>query len=83
LGHVDFQSKTGEYYRKNILLPFFEQYLKGVSNQTAAVATVFETGTNVWRRYASWPPQQVQMRRLYLGAGGSLSWQTPTDAAPA
>ncbi|MBO0912473.1 MAG: CocE/NonD family hydrolase, partial [Acidobacteria bacterium] len=29
LGRVEFQSNTGEYYRKNILFPFFEHYLKG------------------------------------------------------
>ena len=28
LGHVQFRQKTGEYFRKNILLPFFEKHLK-------------------------------------------------------
>jgi predicted acyl esterase len=30
LGHVRFDSKTGEYFRTQIQFPFFEQQLKGV-----------------------------------------------------
>src|SRR5580692_10203119 len=50
LGHVEFFSDTGDYYRKNILFPFFEQYLKGNGDAKLPKAYVFETGTNVWRR---------------------------------
>jgi len=32
LGRVDFASNTADYYRKNILFPFFEQYLKGMGD---------------------------------------------------
>ncbi|MFZ6693649.1 CocE/NonD family hydrolase [Undibacterium sp. SXout20W] len=77
MGDVDFGSKTGEYYRKNIVFPFFEHYLKGVDAKPLAEATVFETGTNVWRHYASWPPQQAQNKELYFGANGALSWAQP------
>ncbi|WP_422996827.1 CocE/NonD family hydrolase [Undibacterium sp. Ji67W] len=81
LGDVDFGSKTSEYYRKNILFPFFEHYLKGVDAAPLAEATVFETGTNVWREYSSWPPQQAQSKTLFFGADGSLSWTQPSVAA--
>ncbi|MFZ6844677.1 CocE/NonD family hydrolase [Undibacterium sp. RuTC16W] len=77
LGNVNFDVKTGDYYRKNIVFPFFEQHLKGVSGKAIPEAQVFETGTNVWRSYASWPPQQAQARTLYLGANGRLSWTQP------
>ena len=83
LGDVDFGSKTSEYYRKNILFPFFEHYLKGVDAKPLAEATVFETGTNVWREYASWPPQQAQNKTLYFGADGSLSWTQPSSTGAA
>ncbi|MFZ6753375.1 CocE/NonD family hydrolase [Undibacterium sp. Dicai25W] len=83
LGDVDFGAKTGEYYRKNILFPFFEHYLKGVEAKPLAEATVFETGTNVWREYASWPPQQAQSKILYFGADGTLSWTPPAVTAAA
>ena len=83
MGDVDFGSKTGEYYRKNVLFPFFEHYLKGVDAKPLPEATVFETGTNVWRQYTSWPPQQAQRKTLYLGANGTLNWTQPAaDGAP-
>ncbi len=77
LGHVNFDVKTGEYYRKNIVFPFFEQHLKGATGKALPEVTVFETGTNVWREYPSWPPQQAQKRTLYFGKDGSLSWKEP------
>ena len=77
LGSVQFGAKTGEYFRKNIEFPFFEQHLKGVANPNKAEVHAFETGSNVWREYAAWPPKQAQVRTLYLGANGTLAWQQP------
>jgi putative CocE/NonD family hydrolase len=78
LGHVKFDAKTGEQFRKTILFPFFEQHLKGVANKDVAEVHAFETGSNVWRKYAAWPPQQAQLRALYFGANGTLTWQQPS-----
>jgi uncharacterized protein len=83
LGRVEFASNTGEYYRKNILFPFFEQYLKGGADAKLPKAYVFETGTNVWRRYSAWPPKEAEPRTLYLRAGGELSFDPPNAEAPA
>jgi len=77
LGHAEFASDTGEYYRKNILFPFFEQYLKGNGDAKLPKAYVFETGTNVWRQYAAWPPQQARLQTLYFHANGALSFDPP------
>jgi|HubBroStandDraft_1064217.scaffolds.fasta_scaffold00232_11 putative CocE/NonD family hydrolase len=77
LGRVEFAAKTGDYYRKNILFPFFEQYLKGNGDAKLAKANVFETGTNVWRRYSSWPPKEAEAKTLYFRAGGELSFDPP------
>ncbi len=77
LGSVQFGAKTGEYFRKNIEFPFFEQHLKGVSSSKLAEVHAFETGSNVWREYPAWPPKQAQARTLYLGANGTLAWQQP------
>lgn len=77
LGSVQFGARTGEYFRKNIEFPFFEQHLKGVANPNKAEVHAFETGSNVWREYAAWPPKQAQARTLYLGANGTLAWQQP------
>ena len=78
LGHVRFDSKTSEYFRKELQFPFFEQHLKGVKPQQAiAEVTAFETGSNVWRRHSAWPPVQARPRTLYFGADGKLTWQQP------
>ena len=79
LGRVSFASNTGDYYRKNILFPFFEQYLKGGADAKLPKAYVFETGSNVWRQYDAWPPKHAEKQKLYLHAKGVLSFETPKD----
>jgi putative CocE/NonD family hydrolase len=83
LGRVEFAANTGEYYRKNILFPFFEQYLKGASDAKLPKAYVFETGTNVWRQYSAWPPKNAEPKTLYFHANGGLSFEPPAAEAPA
>ncbi|MDB5791915.1 MAG: X-Pro dipeptidyl-peptidase [Massilia sp.] len=84
LGHVSFDSKTSEYFRKELQFPFFEQHLRGVKPAAGiAEVTAFETGSNVWRRYAAWPPVQAKPRTLYFGADGKLEWKQPAAAAAA
>ncbi len=79
LGRVEFASDTGEYYRKNILFPFFEHYLKGGTDANLPKAYVFETGTNTWRKYSAWPPEKLERKTLYLQPGGGLSFDAPGD----
>jgi len=76
LGDVSFNAKTSDYFRTKIQFPFFEHYLKGVGADLPN-ATVFETGTNVWRTYGHWPPANAARRLLYLRAGGGLSFEPP------
>jgi putative CocE/NonD family hydrolase len=83
LGDVSFNAKTAEYYRKHVELPFFERHLKGKESVALLPeALVFETGTNVWRRYDTWPPPGVQERPYYFQAGGKLSNEPPPDGKP-
>jgi predicted acyl esterase len=42
-------------------------------------AYVFETGSNVWKTYESWPPKNVEAKSLYLHAGGKLSFDDPKE----
>jgi uncharacterized protein len=77
LGRAEFASNTGDFYRKNILFPFFEQYLKGKADAKLPKAYVFETGTNVWRRYSAWPPKDAAAKTLYLQPNGGLSFDAP------
>ena len=73
LGSVSFAAKTGPYFRDHIQFPFFEKYLKGKGTEDLPKAYVFETGTNVWRKYSSWPPANAKTRVLYFqDNGGSV-----------
>jgi len=80
LGPVTFGSNTAEFYREKIELPFFNFHLKGAADPKLPGATVFETGTNRWREYPSWPPPGTKPMPLYLGADGRLTKTTPEKA---
>jgi putative CocE/NonD family hydrolase len=75
LGPVRFAGDTSAYFNDQVLLPFFQQYLKGAPEAKLPTALVFETGTNVWRRYDSWPPKNTQAKTLYFHASGKLSFE--------
>jgi putative CocE/NonD family hydrolase len=81
LGDINFHSKTAEFYREKIELPFFRHFLKGDTNYTVTKAHVFETGKDQWRRFDAWPPKQAQPRTLYFRAGGRLDFRAPTETA--
>jgi len=82
LGRVEFSANTGDYYRSNILFPFFEQYLKGNVDAKLPKAYVFETGTNVWKKYSAWPPKNTEPKTLYFHANGGLSFDPPAAESP-
>ncbi len=78
LGDVNFNAKTSAYFREDVQFPFFEHYLKGKGGAPAK-AVVFETGTNVWRRFDAWPPKAAAAKTLYFHAGGKLSFVAPEE----
>lgn len=84
LGNLDFASKTGDYYREHIELPFFLEHLKGkgdglkaTAGDPAPKAWLFETGVNQWRRFDAWPPKVSAAREFYFDAEGKLSMTAP------
>lgn len=80
LGEVRWGAKTSDHYNANILLPFFNHYLKGKGNGRLPEAQVFETGGNRWRTFDTWPPAGVRRESVYLAGGGALSIGTPARA---
>jgi putative CocE/NonD family hydrolase len=73
LGQVSFDAATAEHYRAEIEFPFFEKYLKGRDAPAPAEATVFETGSNIWRTFDKWPPKTATAARLRLLPAGKLA----------
>lgn len=78
LGQISFGSKTAGFYRAEIELPFFERHLKDVKNTPLPEATMFETGSNVWRTFDRWPPRDMKSTKLYLREEGGLASQPPS-----
>ena len=78
LGDIDFGGSTGPFYREKIEFAFFSHYLKGTDTDIPKVST-FETGTNQWKTYNTWPPKEAVDKNLYLLPGGKLSFDEPTN----
>jgi hypothetical protein len=80
LGDVSFNAPTADFYQEKIEFPFFEHHLKGTGKFEHPKAWVFETGTNLWRKYESWPPQQAAARTYYFAPAGKLSNVAPSQS---
>jgi len=79
LGDVSFAQATGKYYLDSLFLPFMNFHLKGQGNaEKVAEATMFETGTNQWRTFETWPPKEGENRSLYLLPNGKIGFSAPT-----
>src|ERR1041384_7441756 len=75
LGAIKFNSDTALTFRREILRPFLDQYLKDdAPKANIAPVTAFETGTNRWYRMSAWPRGcdngcTIKPTPLYLNAG--------------
>lgn len=84
LGAIQFDSATAKYYREQIEVPWFAFHLKDRGSLDLPEALTFEAGSNRWRRWDAWPPRQgVEQRKLYLGAGRTLSFTPPAASTGA
>jgi len=89
LGALKFGSDTALYFRREILRPFLDHFLKDdAPKMDVAPVTAFETGTNKWLHLPAWPGGcasgcTVQPTPLYLNAGLKLGYAEPKsgDAA--
>jgi putative CocE/NonD family hydrolase len=80
IGPMQLGQDTALAFRKNIEAPFFAYWLHDQGAKPAWSATMFQTGSNEWKTYASWPPAAAKPRSLYLHSDGSLSFAAPTAA---
>lgn len=77
-GDLDYGQNTSKRFQDEIEFPFFEKYLRGQKVPPPAEATVFETGTNVWRTFPSWPPKNLRKATMYLAADKGLGFAKST-----
>lgn len=79
LGDIRFDEKTGVHYREKVEFPFFNYYLKDKGELNFPEVLVFETGSNQWKTYNHWPPNETTKKNLYLHSDGKLSFDPPTE----
>ncbi len=72
-GTYNFGSNTSKYFQDSLQTKFFNYYLKNKGSFNVAEATVFETGTNQWKNYDTWPPSNIVSTDYYFNDSGKLS----------
>ncbi|HEY5908994.1 MAG TPA: CocE/NonD family hydrolase, partial [Verrucomicrobiae bacterium] len=83
LGALKFGSDTARYFRREILRPFLDRYLReGAPKADVPPVLAFETGTCVWQRLSAWPPASangagIRPTPVYLNAGLKLAFAKP------
>jgi uncharacterized protein len=80
LGDIPFGSETSVYFRQNIEAPWFAYWLKDQGKLPLKEALTFQTGSDQWVQYDSWPPRQAQTRNIYMREDGALSFTAPSGA---
>ena len=83
LGPLKWEGNTTEQFRRDVLLPFFNQYLlDGAPKADTPPVLIYNTGENHWDRFKAWPlscdtdcPNKA--KPLYLKANGVLSFDPP------
>jgi putative CocE/NonD family hydrolase len=83
LGNLNYGESIGKEFRANIEAPFFAYYLKGEGQFDLQDTASFQTGSNTWKQYAHFPPEQAQPTALHLEGNGTLSWDDPKSSAMA
>ena len=87
LGPVRFDSDTALYFRREILRPFLDRYLRdGAPRGDFSPVHAFETGTNTWRRLPAWPAGcatgcSIKKTPLYLAPGAKVGFTAPRGGA--
>jgi hypothetical protein len=78
IGQIPFGGhETAREFRENIEAPFFRYYLHGKGEKPAWQASTFQSGSNSWHTYATWPPKDAKPTNLYLHADGTLTFTAP------
>jgi putative CocE/NonD family hydrolase len=74
LGPLHFTGDTAQQFRRDVMLPFFNQYLKdGAPAFDTPPVWSYQTGVNRWRRLEQWPLAQASTP-LYLKPGFGLAF---------
>ncbi len=82
LGPMQYEGDTAGWFRRTVMQPFLDHYLRDAPEPDTPRVLAYETGANVWHRYDDWPRASaegcaVHSRNLYVQAGGRLGFEAP------
>jgi hypothetical protein len=82
LGAFQWEGDTARQFREEMVLPFFNQHLKGGPAVELPAATVYNTGEDHWDRLTTWPLAcekgcAAPLTPLYLQANDGLAFSKP------
>ena len=89
LGPLKFDGNTALQFRRDVMQPFLDQYLKdGAPKADTPPAFVYETGADTWQRLKAWPLScdsgcASKPQRLYLQGSFSLAFSAPAKGGAA
>jgi putative CocE/NonD family hydrolase len=82
IGQIQFEGDTATWFRRTVMQPFLDYYLRDGPKPDTPRVLVYETGADQWHRYDAWPRACAEgcperSRNLYLLAGGRLGFDAP------
>src|ERR1700687_2813508 len=83
LGPLKWEGDTALQFRRDVLKPFFDQYLKTAAPKAdTPAAFIYNTGADHWDRLKNWPLAceagcAAPLKPLYLGANFGLAFDKP------
>ncbi|MGH8196833.1 MAG: CocE/NonD family hydrolase [Steroidobacteraceae bacterium] len=88
IGMVQFEGDTARWFRRNVMQPFLDHYLKDAPKPDTPRVLAYETGADQWHRYDHWPRSCAEgcgekPRDLYLLADGKLGFERPAASRAA
>lgn len=78
IGDFKVDGNTAKEFRE-IQKEWFDYWLKGKGDGKFPEALSYQTGSNVWKKYAKWPDKSVKRKKIYLQNNRKLSFEKPTD----
>jgi uncharacterized protein len=85
IGAIAFEGDTAGWFRREVMQPFLDHYLKDAPLPRTPRVLVYETGADVWHEYESWPRScetgcAEKARLLYLLPQGRLGFEAPSGS---
>ena len=87
LGPFRWDGDTARQFRRDMVLPFFEQYLRDGPPANLSRVAIYEPALNKWEHFSDWPAAcqtgcAQPLKPLYLQGGFALGFDKPAGANP-